>query len=622
MKKSVSLIISIILLFNMLAVIPTTVSAAPLSVYELMAKFPEGKYWNKKNGKSNPDGWTDTPCENHKVSTASCQGQCYGFAHKLARDAYGSNPENWKVHYSVDKIKAGDVVRFGNVSGGRHSIFVLGVTDTTVIYADCNWDYHCGIRWNAQISKDDLRSGKNVLKNVKSSPGDLKIFNGSQGSVNIGETKEVVFYYNDSSTGYWWETLLKGPLTNSNGNLILTANTKRSMSDVFKFIRQKDGSYAIYSMANKKALTASGNTVGSSIKLSDFKGTASQKWFVIEDCVGEWILKSAASDLVIDLNYNKTNQAKLNKYTYATSQKVWIQTQSYNPPNISWATDSNGSVQFDINYWNDDDLGYEMQVKKDNGEVVYTGKIPYPESVTLTLDPGEYEVKSILKTVFNDEYVSDTSYFSISDYTYELNEDHNGYRILSYRANGKNISIPSVLGDYPVTEIAEKAFYGNTEITSVVIPSSVKTIGDKAFANCTSLKKVTVEDGLTTIDDYVFENCKALRAVSMPDSIQKIGEEIFTYGESENLIVNCTLDSEAYNYVTAYDITVDTSGKIVASGDYNFDGKTTVADARGMVVAIAKQADFTAEQIKVGDMNFDGKITVADARKIVKQLAS
>ena len=75
-------------------------------------------------------------------------------------------------------------------------------------------------------------------------------------------------------------------------------------------------------------------------------------------------------------------------------------------------------------------------------------------------------------------------------------------------------------------------------------------------------------------------------------------------------------------YATARGITVDVSGKVLASGDYNFDSKTTVADARGMVVAIAKQADFTAEQIKVADMNFDGKITVADVRMIVKQLAS
>ena len=620
LKKLVSLVISIILLLNVLAVIPTTVSAATLSVYELMAKFPEGKYWNKKNGKSNPDGWTDTPCENHKVSTASCQGQCYGFAHKLARDAYGSNPEKWKVHYSVDKIKAGDVVRIGNKPGGRHSIFVLGVNENDIIYADCNWDYHCGIRWNAKISKDELRSGNNALTNVKSSPGDLRIFNGSQGATNIDTTKDVVFYYNEGSSDYWWDTQLKGPMINSNGNLNIISETPKGVSQVFRFTRQADGSYVIQSMVDKKALTASGNSVGSAIILSDYNGSASQKWFVFEDSAGQWAIKSSTSDLVIDLNYNKTNQIKLNKYSYSSSQMLWTETYWYNLPSINCATDRDGTAKFSKNSWFESDLDCKMQIKKVGGEVVYTGELPSSEGVTLTFDPGKYEVKSVFKTIFGDEYSSDATNFTILDYTYDFNDDYSGYVILSYRAKGKNVTIPSKIGEYSVLEIAEKAFYGNTTITSATVPSSVKTIGKEAFADCTSLTNVTLEQGVTTLSDYAFANCESLQSVRLPDSIAEIGKEVFT--PNENLTVYCSFKSLSDVYATARGITVDVSGKVLASGDYNFDSKTTVADARGMVVAIAKQADFTAEQIKVADMNFDGKITVADVRMIVKQLAS
>ena len=621
LKKSVSLIISIILLFNVLAVIPTTVSAAPLSVYELMAKFPEGKYWNKKNGKSNLDGWTDTPCENHKVSTASCQGQCYGFAHKLARDAYGSNPENWKVHYSVDKIKAGDVVRIGNKPGGRHSIFVLGVNETDIIYADCNWDYHCGIRWNAKISKDELKSGgNNALTNVKSSPGDLRIFNGSQGATDIEAVRDIVFYYNEASSDYWWDTMLKGPMINSNGNLSMSTEEVKDFSSVFRFTRQADGSYVIQSMIDKKALTASGNSVGSAVTLSDYNGSAMQKWFVFEDSYGQWAIKSSTSDYVIDLNYNKTKQIKLNKYSYSSSQMLWTQSYWYDLPNISCSTNKDGTARFYKNSWFETDLDCKMQIKKVGGEVVYTGEIPSSEGVTLTLDPGKYEVKSVFKTVFGDEYSSDVTNFTILDYTYDFNDDYSGYVILSYRAKDKNVTVPSVIGEHTVVEIAEKAFYGNEIITSVTIPSSVKTIGNEAFADCTSLVNVTLNEGVKTLSDYAFANCDSLQSVRMPDSIKEIGKEVFT--PNENLTVYCSFKSLADVYFSANGIAVDVSGKVLASGDYNFDGKTTVADARGIVVAIAKQADFTAEQIKVGDMNFDGKITVADARKIVKQLAS
>ena len=61
-----------------------------------------------------------------------------------------------------------------------------------------------------------------------------------------------------------------------------------------------------------------------------------------------------------------------------------------------------------------------MQIKKVGGEVVYTGELPSSEGVTLTLDPGKYEVKSVFKTIFGDEYSSDATNFTILDYTYDF----------------------------------------------------------------------------------------------------------------------------------------------------------------------------------------------------------
>ena len=46
--------------------------------------------------------------------------------------------------------------------------------------------------------------------------------------------------------------------------------------------------------------------------------------------------------------------------------------------------------------------------------------------------------------------------------------------------------------EYTVTEIAEDAFKGNTELTEVTIPGTVTTIGSGAFGGCTNLKAIYV----------------------------------------------------------------------------------------------------------------------------------
>ena len=99
------------------------------------------------------------------------------------------------------------------------------------------------------------------------------------------------------------------------------------------------------------------------------------------------------------------------------------------------------------------------------------------------------------------------------------------------------------------TTIANKAYYGNTEIKKVVIPSSVtninllafhnctslqevdipasvKTIGNAAFQNDTSLTKVTLHEGLTEINLKTFKNT-AISEITIPSSVQKIGDDVF-----------------------------------------------------------------------------------------------
>lgn len=57
-------------------------------------------------------------------------------------------------------------------------------------------------------------------------------------------------------------------------------------------------------------------------------------------------------------------------------------------------------------------------------------------------------------------------------------------------------------------------------------------------------------------------------------------------------------------------------------GDVNLDGKVSVADARHVVVAIAKSETFDDFMMQYVDYNADNKVSVADARKIIVAIAS
>ena len=92
--------------------------------------------------------------------------------------------------------------------------------------------------------------------------------------------------------------------------------------------------------------------------------------------------------------------------------------------------------------------------------------------------------------------------------------------------SGSKIIIPnSVLYDgknYPVTSIADSAFYSNWSLIEVTIPNSVTTIGDYAFASCSGLKTVTIPNPVTTIGDYVFASCSCLKKVTIPNGMTSI----------------------------------------------------------------------------------------------------
>ncbi|MBQ6830670.1 MAG: leucine-rich repeat domain-containing protein, partial [Clostridia bacterium] len=95
------------------------------------------------------------------------------------------------------------------------------------------------------------------------------------------------------------------------------------------------------------------------------------------------------------------------------------------------------------------------------------------------------------------------------------------------------LTIPSVIDTYPVTAIADKAFYDCASLTEIVIPDSVTSLGTSVFRGCSAMTSVTLPNGITTVGEWMFGNCDSLVEVTIPHGVTTLG--IYTFYDCDNL---------------------------------------------------------------------------------------
>ena len=103
------------------------------------------------------------------------------------------------------------------------------------------------------------------------------------------------------------------------------------------------------------------------------------------------------------------------------------------------------------------------------------------------------------------------------------------------------VSIPSTLGDKPVTSIGEWSFYNCSGLTSVTIPDLMTSIGASAFYGCSSLTSVTIPDSVTSIGSSAFSGCNSLKSVTIP---QYVCTNRFSSFFVSSLITNVIIGSD------------------------------------------------------------------------------
>ena len=147
--------------------------------------------------------------------------------------------------------------------------------------------------------------------------------------------------------------------------------------------------------------------------------------------------------------------------------------------------------------------------------------------------------------------------------------DSNKYVVSNCESATGDVVIPSFVKvgttNYPVTEIADYAFFENDDITSItipntvikigksafkysylscdlIIPNSVTTIGDEAFMLSLGLTKLVIGNSVTTIGKSAFSCCENLTGeLVIPNSVTTIGGGAFS---SSSKLTSITINAE------------------------------------------------------------------------------
>ena len=113
---------------------------------------------------------------------------------------------------------------------------------------------------------------------------------------------------------------------------------------------------------------------------------------------------------------------------------------------------------------------------------------------------------------------------------FALNSRGNAFEVTGLGSATGEITVPDTYRGYPVTGIANRAFYNKSAVTKVMLGENIVSIGEQAFANCSYLTDVNLPVNLTHIGKMAFQSCRLLSVPAViPAGVTEIGEQAFQY---------------------------------------------------------------------------------------------
>lgn len=414
-------------------------AASSVTLTQLKQKFPAGKYWNHAGqSNNNPDGYTSVPCTHHGNCSKNgysgwcgCNSfgssiQCFGFANKLAYDAFGSLYTSWG-RTNLNNLKAGDVIRYKN---DGHSIFVTGISGDTITYGDCNSDGHCIIRWDAKISKSTVAK---TLTAVYSAPAELSINSENNFSNDTYIDLGADFYAYLINTPTWLHA------TNDDSGNISARTLSYGANQIWHFERLSNGSYKISSCKDGKVMEVHNfeSSNGTNVEMKEWSNNSAQRWYIYGSS-GCYEFRAECGDCVLDLYggaESAVSGANLNMWekneTSAQDFSVWK--LDYPDLGTTYATvepygDADGN-NIKIS-WNDcrEATGYDIRIYPEDGsEVLYTYWNVQGTSMLASIPAGRYQIDvGTLNSRFNAWKIGGKSSFTCY---------HNESRFYAYLIN-------------------------------------------------------------------------------------------------------------------------------------------------------------------------------------------
>ena len=591
-----------------------SVSVNRLSLEELKAKFPEGKYWNHAlNGTNNPDTYTNTPCPSNHAYVDTCMhfanaSQCCGFAKKIAYDVFGSYPPNWTIG-NINNVKAGDVIHYSTSSSWGHWVMVINRNGNTLTFGECNYDNHCGISWSRTSTISQIAS---KTPTVYVAPNELKYNNGNNDNnyVDIGTD----FYASITHIASWNHLTVE-----SNDNVDICSDTNFD-NQYWKFYRQYDGSYKIVSAKNDKCLDVAGGSSqdGANIGVYSSNDTDAQRWYIYK-CKNGYQFKPKCSNCVMEMNawnfYQGVNlvcgtkdnsDAEIFAINFRDFNDIADTTLNYSENNgvvtFSWIT-AKGASKCNIKIYNgNSSTGEDAPINLWNVQNNQT-----------SINLGEGTFTAVLQTynAIHDYHLCKP--ITISTYVRNFVPVKTLY----------NFGHKYELFDTPVSwETAKKVCENKGGHLAVITSQSEQNTinelissGKLTYYNigATNINNINEWQWVTN-EKMIYTNW----AVGEPNNVGNI-ERYLSVFNTENYLgqwndtTNSSTSGISNGFICEYENIL---------GDINSDGKISVNDVTELQLYISQSKDFSDEQKLLADYNQNGIIDVLDVTYIQQFIAN